>query len=106
MSFHYYASTDYPKVHVLKSIDCKRAAMNESTSELIWGSEFRLVRNNNRNGKVVLRFISPKDGHEWTIYIRAILLIVADQTQQLVDDLGEPSLEIVDDYTPHILTTY
>lgn len=93
-------------IRILKSIDCKRAALNESTSRLIWGSEFRLVRDNNSRSKVVLRFISPTDGYEWTIYIRANILIVAEKIQQLVDGLKEPCLEIVHNYTPYELTTY
>jgi len=106
MSYHYHASKDYPTIRILKSIDCKRAAVNESTSLLIWGSEFRLVRDNNSKSKVALRFISPTDGHEWTIYIRASILIVADKIQQGVDRLEEPWLEIINNHTPDELTTY
>ena len=95
MSYHYHASRDYPTIRILKSIDCKRAAVNESTSRLIWGSEFRLVRDNNSKNKVALRFISPTDGQEWTIYIRVNLLIVADEIQQVMDRLEEPWLETV-----------
>jgi hypothetical protein len=104
MSYHDGASTDYPMNRILKSIDCKRAAVNESTSRLIWGSEFRLVRDN--NSKVALRFISPTDGHEWTIYIRVTILIVADKIQQRVDGLVEPLLEIINNHMPYELTTY
>jgi hypothetical protein len=106
MSYHYRASIDYRMIRILKSIDCKRAARNESTSRLIWGSEFRLVRDNNSKSKVALRFVSPTDGYEWTIYIRVDILIVADKIQQRVDHLEEPWLEIVNNYTSYELTTY
>jgi len=106
MSYHYRASKDYPTIRILKSIDCKRAAANESTSRLIWGSEFRLVRDNNSKSKVALRFISSTDGHEWTIYIRVNILIVAENIQQRVDRLEEPWLEIVNNHTPDELITY
>ena len=106
MSHHYVASRYYPVIHILKSIDCKRAAINESTSDLIWGSEFRLVHNNKGSDKVAIRFISPTDGHEWTIYIRVNVLIVADNIQQLTEGLEEPSLEIINDYMSNILMTY
>jgi hypothetical protein len=105
MSYHYRASTDYPTLRILKLIDCKRAAQNESTSRLIWGSEFRLVRDDNSRSKVALRFISPADGHEWTIYIRVNILIVAEKIQQRVDHLEEPCLEVVNNYTSYELTT-
>ncbi len=106
MSYHYHASKDYPTIRTLKSIDCKQAAVNESTSLLIWGSEFRLVRDNNSKSKVALRFISPTDGHEWTIYNPSNILIVADKIQQQVDGLREPWLEIINNHTPDELTTY
>lgn len=106
MSYHFRASENYPTIRLLKSIDCKRAALNESTSRHIWGSEFRLVRDNNSRSKIALRFISPTDGYEWTIYIRVNLLIVADETQQRVDQLKEPWLEIVNNYMSSELTTY
>ena len=80
--------------------------MNESTSDLIWGSEFRLVHTNDQSNKVAIRFISPSDGHEWTIYTRVTNLIVADANQEEIDRLGKPVLEIMDDYTSDILMTY
>jgi hypothetical protein len=106
MSHHNGASEYYPVNHVLKSIDCKQAAVNESTSDLIWGSEFRLVHDTNKSDKVAIRFISPTDGHEWTIYIRVYLLIVADEIQERVDHLEEPQLEIINNHTSYILMTY
>lgn len=106
MMYHLRASRDYPMLQVLKSIDCKRAARNELTSRRIWGSEFRLVRDNNSKSKVALRFISPTDGYEWTIYIRLNVLIVADNIQQRVDNLAEPWLEVVNNYTSYELMTY
>ena len=106
MSYHYFAVNDYPTVRILKSIDCKRAAVNESTSHLIWGSEFRLVRDNNSKSKVALRFISPTDGHEWTIYIRVNILIVAEKTQEREDSLKEPTLEIINNQTSYEVITY
>jgi hypothetical protein len=100
MSYHYGASANHPINRILKSVDCKRTAANESTSLLIWGSEFRLVGDNNSKSKMALRFISPSDGHEWTIYIQVNFLIVAENIQQQVDGLREPWLEIVDNYKP------
>ncbi len=49
---------------------------------------------------MALRFISPTDGHEWTIYIKNYILIVAENVQQQVDHLKEPWLEIVNKYMP------
>ena len=97
MTYHYHASSNYPTMRLLKSIDCKLAATNESTSSLIWGSEFRLVRDNDSKSKLALRFISPTDGHEWAIVIRVTNLIVADKLQGRRDRLVEPILEIVHD---------
>ena len=94
MTYHYHARSNYPTMRLLKSIDCKLAATNESTSSLIWGSEFRLVRDNDSKSKLALRFISPTDGHEWAIVIRVTNLIVADEIQQRSDRLVEPILEI------------
>ena len=99
MADYYLFSKYYPVNHILKSIDCKRAARNASTSNLIWGSEFRLVLDNNKSNKIAIRFISPTDGHEWTIYIRVNILIVADKIQELVDHLEEPNLEIINVHT-------
>ena len=96
-SYHYIARSNYPPIRLLKSIDCKRAATDESTSALIWGSEFRLVRDNDSKSKLALRFISPTDGHEWTIVIRVTNLIIADKLQGRRDRLVEPILEIVHD---------
>ena len=104
--YHYRASIDYSRVHVLKSIDCKLAAKNESTSLVILSSEFRLVRDDNCMSKVALRFISPTDGYEWTIYVRANILIAAKKIQQQMYGFGEPCLEIVNNYTPYELITY
>ena len=73
---------------------------------LIWGSEFHLVRRNSANNKMVVRFIAPEDRHEWTIYIRVNFLIVTNQIQQLVDNLGEPTVEVIDDHTSFGLMTY
>lgn len=95
MSYHSIASEKFPMVRPLKSIDCKRGATNESTSRLIWGSEFRMIRDNNSTSKFALRFISPTDGREWTIYNQLDGLIVADKVQQAADNLKEPTLEIV-----------
>jgi hypothetical protein len=106
MSYHYVASKYYPTIQVLKSIDSKRAAANESISRIIWGREFLLVPDNNSNIKVAIRFISPVVGHEWPIYIRVKVLIVADKIQQLTDDLTEPSLELINNRTPYVLMTY
>ena len=106
MGLDYPTNIDYPGVHVLKSIDCKLEAKNESTSLIILSSEFRLVRDDNSMSKVALRFISPKDGYEWTIYVRANVLIVAEKIQQQVDGLREPCLEVVNNYTPYELITY
>ncbi|CAF1361129.1 unnamed protein product [Adineta steineri] len=100
MSYHDGFSEDYPVNRILKSVDCKRTATNESTSSLIWGSEFRLVHDNNSNSKMALRFISPTDGHEWTIYSKSYVLIVAENIQQQIDRLKEPWLEIVNKYMP------
>ena len=106
MSYHYFAVNDYPAVRSLNSIDCKQAAVNESTSHLIWGSEFRLVLDDNSRSKVALRFISPTDGHEWTIYIRVNILIVAEKTQERLDRLVEPTLEIINNQTSYEVITY
>ena len=104
-SYHYVASEYYPTIPVLKSIDCKRAAMNDSTARFIWGNEFRLVHSNSTNNEIAIRFIAPEDGHEWTIYIRVKILIIANQTQQTVDDLEEPWLEVIHDHTSFIQKT-
>lgn len=93
-------------VQVLKSVDYKRAATKESTSCLIWGSEFRLIHDSNNGNETALRFISPTDGHEWTIYIQETVLIVADQNQQQGRGLPEPSLEIIHEHTPVVPMAY
>ena len=80
--------------------------MKDSAGHLIWGSEFLLVRNSGTNKKLALRFIAPENVQQWTIYIRVNVLIVTNQRQQLVDRLGEPSMEIVDAHTSFGLTTY
>ncbi|CAF1546314.1 unnamed protein product [Adineta ricciae] len=101
ISYHDDASKEYPANRILKSVDCKQTAANESTSSLIWGSEFRFVSDNNNRSNMALRFISPTDGHEWTIYNKGYMFIVADIIQQRVDDLIEPWLEIVNNYMSH-----
>ena len=95
------ASEEYPVNRILKSVDCKRTATNESTSSHIWSSEFRLVPVNNNRSNMSLRFISPTDGHEWTIYTKGFMFLVADIIQQRVDNLIEPWLEIVNNYMSH-----
>jgi hypothetical protein len=101
-SYHYLATEDYPTVNVLKSIACDRAVENAPMSYLIWGSEFRLIREKSNNQKDTLQFISPTDGHEYTIYIRGDILIVVDkddEARKVLDQLREPTLEIIENVT-------
>ncbi len=101
-SYHYLATEDYPTVNILKSIDCDQAATHAPMSYLIWGSEFRLIREKSNNQKATLQFISPTDGHEYTIYIRGDILIVVDkhdEARKVLDQLREPTLEIIENVT-------
>lgn len=71
-------------------------------SYLIWGSEFRLIRDKSNKQKATLEFISPTDGHEYTIYIRGDILIAVekdDQARKVLDQLREPTLEIIKNVT-------
>ena len=98
-SRHYVASKYYPIIPILKSVDCERIVMNDSTASFIWGNEFRLVHSNRTNSNTAIRFIAPEDGHEWTIYIRVNLLIVGHQNQETVDELEEPWMEVIHVHT-------
>jgi hypothetical protein len=101
-SYHYLATEDYPTVNVLKSIACDRAATDAPMNYLIWGSEFRLIREKSNKQKTVLQFISPIDGHEYTIYIRGDILIAVDsndEARKVLDQLREPTLEIIENIT-------
>ncbi|CAF1567131.1 unnamed protein product [Adineta ricciae] len=101
-SYHYLATKDYPTVNYLKSIACNRAATDAEMSYRIWGSEFRLIRDDSNKKKLVLQFISPVDGHEYTIYIRGDILIAVDsndEVRKVLDQLREPTLEIIEDFT-------
>lgn len=106
MSYHYRASKNYPMIRILKSIDCNQGATNESIRRRIWGSEFRLIRDNNSKSNVALRFISPTDGQELSIYLQFDVLIVADKIQQRVDRLKKPWLEIINNKTSDELIAY
>ncbi|CAF1256943.1 unnamed protein product [Adineta steineri] len=101
-SYHYLATEDYPTVNRLKSIACDRAATAAPMNYLIWGSEFRLTRNESNKQKIILQFIAPIDGHEYTIYIRGDILIVVDsndEARKVLDQLREPTLEIIENTT-------
>jgi len=101
-SYHYLATEDYPTVNVLKSIACERTSTGSPTSYLIWSTEFRLVHDRINNEEASLRFISPTDGHEYIIYIRGNILIVVDKddpARKVLDQLREPTLEIVKNFT-------
>lgn len=101
-SYHYLAIEDYPTVNVLRSIACDQALSDAPLSYLIWGSEFRLIRERSNNQKATLQFISPTDGHAYTIYIRGDILLVVDkddEARKVLDQLREPTLEIIENFT-------
>lgn len=102
-SYHYLATEEYPTVNVLKSIACERAAEDAPMRYLIWGSEFRLIRDRINNNKTVLQFISPVPGDEYAIYIRGDILIAVDkddEARKVLDQLREPVFEIVENFIP------
>jgi hypothetical protein len=101
-SYHYLATEDYPTVNRLKSIACDRAATDAPMNYLIWGSEFRLIRDESNKQKTILQFISPIDGYEYTIYIRGDILIAVDsndEARKVLDQLREPTIEIIENIT-------
>ena len=97
-SYHYLASEDFPTVNALRSMACADTETEGPMGYLIWGSEFRLIRDKNNQSKAHLQFISPIFADPYAIYVRGNILVVVDEddeARRVLDQLRQPSLHII-----------